>query len=181
MARQVLQQRANEEFTVDTNFQVGYLAPIGRFVQWKLETEQWDDYNELYHASHFLESVKREPGVWLETHLLCRDNAVVGVVLIVGGELRKIETKYRIDQEPQALLLKYFHIVEKGKGDGSYWLKTVIFPYYKARGYRTLYTSSSHESSFPFYERLGSEIAHYQQLSDNKCYERQGKCFVITL
>jgi hypothetical protein len=181
MAIHVLQQQANKEFIVDTNFQVSYLAPIGRFVQWKLESDQWDDYNELYHASHFLASIKREPRVWLETHLIRRDNAVLGVLFIMGGELQKVETKYQIDNEQQAIILKYFHIIEKGKGYGNQWLKAVIFPHYKARGYRKLYTSSSHESSFPFYARLGSEIAHYQQISDNKYYERQGRCFVVTL
>lgn len=181
MAIHVLQQCANEEFIVDTDFQVGYLAPISRFVQWKLEAEQWDDYNELYHASHFLESIKREPGVWLETHLLRRDHALLGVLFIMGGKLQQVETKYQIDQEPQALILKYFHIIEKGKGYGNQWLKTVIFPHYKARAYRKLYASSSHASSFPFYERLGSEIAQYHQRSDNNHYERQGKCFMITL
>jgi hypothetical protein len=117
----------------------------------------------------------------METHLLLRDNTILGVLLLLGGELTQVESKYRIENEHEAVLLKYFHISDKGKGYGNYWLKSVVFPHYKARGYSKLYTSSSHENSFPFYERLGSVIARYQQPSDNNCYERQGRCFAITL
>lgn len=178
---QVLHQRANEEFIVDQNFHFEYFAPIGSFVQWKLATQQWDDYNELYHATRVVEAIKREPRVWMETHLLRRDQQLIGVLFMLGGELTRVEQKYRIDNEQQALLLKYFHIIDKGKGYGHYWLNAVLFPYYKARGYSTLYTSSSHEPSFPFYQRLGSEIARYQQPSDNQCYTRQGRCFAMAL
>lgn len=178
---QVLHQRANEEFIVDQNFHYEYFAPIGSFVQWKVATQQWDDYNELYHATRVVEALKREPGVWMETHLLRRDQQLIGVLFILGGELTRVEQKYPIANEPQAVLLKYFHIIDKGKGYGHYWLTAVLFPYYKARGYSTLYASSSHAPSFPFYQRLGAEIARYQQPSDNECYTRQGRCFAMAL
>lgn len=169
----------NAKFAVDTAFDFRYLSPVGQYVQWKLDYNHWDDYNELYHASKLVEDLKKHTDVWFDTHCLFRDNIIIGVLLIVGGNLKKLETKY--DIKDQSLLLKYFHIVDKGNGYGSFWLKSVILPHYKQKGYQHIFVNSSHPDSFPFYNRLGSPIANYEQMSDNRLYKREGSCFRINL
>lgn len=178
---EVLHQRDNEKFTVDRTVNYKYLSPIGDFVQWKLENEHWDDYNELYHVTRLIEDIKKEQGIWIEIHSIIRNEDVMGVLLILGGEIKAFESKYEIEKENLSLLLKYFHVVDKGKGFGSYWLKSVVFPHYRERGYQQIYVNSSHQDSFPFYERLGSLITAYQQISDNRLYLREGNCFLIRL
>ncbi|MBC6611552.1 hypothetical protein H8B15_11490 [Hymenobacter sp. BT507] len=178
---QVLSHRNTEEFVVYKEFNYTYLTPINKYVQGKLEENRWDDYNELYHAIKLVETVQRAPDLWMETHCLIRQETILGVLLILGGEIDKIETKYPIPNKNNSLLLKYFHIIEKGKGYGSHWLNSVVLPYYKERNYKQIYINSSHVNSFPFYQRLGSQIIDYQQSSDNGLYQRQGKSFLITL
>jgi hypothetical protein len=178
---EILHESSNEKFVLDKAFDFAYLSPIGSFVQSKLINKQWDDYNELYHATRLVEGLKKYTKVWVETHSIIRNDDVVGVLLMVGGEIKRLEKKYDIENESQSLLLKYFHIIDKGKGYGSFWLRSVIFPHYRKRGYKRVYVNSSHKDSFPFYERLGSHIANYEQLSDNRLYQRKGSCFLIKL
>jgi hypothetical protein len=176
---EVLLERENEKFVFDTAFDIKYLSPVGHYVQWKLENNHWDDYNELFHVAKLVEDLKKHADVWFDTHCLFRNNRIIGVLLIVDGDLKKLETKYEI--KDKSLLLKYFHIVDKGNGYGSFWLKSVIIPHYKQKGYQQIYVNSSHPDSFPFYNRLGSLIANYEQMSDNHLYRRKGRCFLINL
>lgn len=92
-------------------------------------------------------------------------------MLIVGGNIAHLEAKYSIENEEKALLLKYFHIVEKGKGCGSFWLNSVILPYYKSKGYLNLYVNSSHPDSFPFYFRLGTKIVDYTKVRREEFFD----------
>jgi hypothetical protein len=108
---------------------------------------------------------------------LLREGLNIGVLIIVGGDLKKLETKYDIKDD--SLLLKYFHITEKGNGYGSFWLRSVVIPHYRERGFKHIYVNSSHKDSFPFYKRLGSLIATYEQMSDNNLHCREGSCFLI--
>src|SRR5665647_3323361 len=146
---EVLLERENEKFVFDTAFDIKYLSSVGHYVQWKLENNHWDDYNELFHVAKLVEDLKKHADVWFDTHCLFRDNRIIGVLLIVDGDLKKLETKYEI--KDKSLLLKYFHIVDKGNGYGSFWLKSVIIPHYKQKGYQQIYVNSSHPDSFPFY------------------------------
>ncbi len=178
---ELLFERGNEEFVFDKAFDIKYLLPIDHYIQWKLENNRWDDYNEFYHASQLTEELKKQVNVWFDTHCLFRDDTIIGVLLIVGGEIKKLENKYDIEKEDESLLLKYFHIVDKGHGYGSFWLKSVIIPHYKQKGFKYIYVNSSHKDSFPFYKRLGSSIANYEQMSDNHLYLREGSCFLINI
>jgi len=175
----VLFVRKNEKFVVDKSFDIKYLSPIGRYVQWKLENNCWDDYNELYHAAKLTQDLKKHADVWFDTHCLFRDDLLTGVLLIVGGDLEELEKKYNI--EDKSLLLKYFHIADKDQGYGSFWLKSVVIPYYREKGFKHIYVNSSHKDSFPFYMRLGFVIATYQQMSDNNLYCREGSCFLVNI
>jgi len=176
---EILFERDNEKYVLDTAFDIKYLSPVGHYVQWKLENNRWDDYNELYHATKLTFDYKKHNDIWFDTHCIQRDNQIIGVLLIVGGNLKELETRYTI--ENKSLLLKYFHITDKSKGYGSFWLKSVIIPNYRQKGYKHIYVNSSHKDSFPFYKRLGSIVATYQQMSDNELYCREGNCFIINM
>ncbi len=177
----LLAEKEDLRFLVDTNFDIKYLSPVQKYVQWKLENNKWDDYNELYQASKMIERLKTQENIWMETHLLLKNEAITGVLLIVGGEIKKLENKYSVEDQEHSLLLKYFHIVDKGKGLGSYWLKSVILPYYEGKGFRQIYLNSTHPDSFPFYKRLGSVISQYEQPSDNNLFKRLGNSFLINI
>lgn len=167
------------KFYIDTKFEIGYLSPVQSYVQWKLENNHWDDYNELYHATRLIETLKAHHDVWFHPHLLVKEDKIAGVLLIVGGKIGRLENNYQIEEEDHSLLLKYFHILEKGNGYGSLWLKSVLIPYYREKGYNQIYVNSSHKDSFPFYGRLGRKIAEYEQESDNQLNIREGCSFLI--
>ena len=177
----LLSEKEDIQFLVDPTFNINYLYPVQKFVEWKLENNCWDDYNELFHACQLVELLKKEESVWFETHLIVKNEVVIGSLIIVGGEIAKLENKYSIEDQEHSLLLKYFHIVEKGKGYGSQWLKSVIFPYYREKGYRQIFVNSSHKDSFPFYARLGNLIATYEQPSDNQIYTRRRNSYLIKI
>ncbi|GAA5024848.1 hypothetical protein GCM10011506_08740 [Marivirga lumbricoides] len=166
-------------FKLYSNFENRLFLPIGKYVNWKL-VNNWDDYNELYHAIKYIESLNKIDEVWYEIHTIEEKEEIKGVVTIVGGNLNKLGIKSFINEE-DTLLLKYFHIVEKGKGYGSYWLKSIIIPYYSERGYNKIQVSSSHPKSFDFYRKIGTEIENYTKKSDNKLYERKCKSFLISI
>ena len=63
-----------------------------------------------------IEDLKKDPEVWVDTHTLLRNNAVLGVLLIVVYKITRWEHKYEIVKEESTLLLKYLHIMYKGKG-----------------------------------------------------------------
>ncbi|MDR7131634.1 hypothetical protein J2X69_003998 [Algoriphagus sp. 4150] len=177
----VLKKTDKLTFSFSKSFDIKFLAPISSYVDWKLSNGYWDDYNELFHVAKLVDSLLNNPELWFDTHTIIKNNIVVGVLLIVGGKISKMENKYEIIDEKHSLLLKYFHVVEKGKGIGSHWIKNVIIPYYKNQGYNQIYVNSSHPKSFSFYRNFGKLIATYEQNSDNKLFKRTGECFKIEL
>ena len=173
-----LGRRDEATFFIHTTFQDHFLLPVEHYVNWKLKHD-WDDYNELYHCQQFISEVSLIDDVWVETHTIEKKGDIVGVLLIVGGELQKLSIPGKVDST--TILLKYFHIIDKGNGYGTYWIKHILIPYYYKRGIKTILVSSSHPMSFPFYERLGEEISSFVKKSDNGRFERQCKSFRITL
>ncbi|KEO71801.1 hypothetical protein [Anditalea andensis] len=176
-----LQETETLTFTISKLFNHKLLTPISSYVNWKLDNEHWDDYNELYHVTKLILLLQKDPEVWFDTHNIVKNNTIVGVLLIVGGKVSKLENKYEIDNEEQSLLLKYFHLVEKGKGIGTHWIKNVIIPHYKNQGFNRIYVNSSHEKSFSFYQKFGKLVTTYEQISDNLIYKRNGECFKIDI
>ncbi|MEM7511021.1 MAG: hypothetical protein AAF388_08825 [Bacteroidota bacterium] len=174
----IIGTREDIQFVLHNTFEPKLYLPVGAYVNWKLENE-WDDYNELFHAIKYIESLKETEGVWYEIHNLEKNHEVRGVLTIVGGELDKLGIDHNLDTST-TLLLKYFHLMDKGKGYGSYWLTSVIIPHYAARGFQSIRVSSSHPKSFPFYEKLGTEINSFTKKSDNQLYERSCKTFLIS-
>lgn len=174
-----LGKKGDVTFFMHTSFKNSFLLPIGHYLNWKLKYD-WDDYNELYHCHQFIEEVQSKDGVWLESHTVEKADDIIGVLLIVGGELHRLSNSIDIDPTT-TVLLKYFHIIDKGNGYGTYWIKQIIIPYYRNKGLKTIFISSSHEKSFPFYERLGKEVSTFVKNSDNGRYVRKCKSFYISL
>lgn len=168
-------------FFIDPKFHYGYLKPISEFVTWKLESQNWDDYNELFHATSFFESIKSNKNIWVNTHLLYKNNMHIGSLFIIGGEISNTDKEIRQSNEKDSLLLKYFHIVDKNNGYGSLWLNQIIIPHYKTLNFKYIFVNSSHPKSFNFYKRIGTQIQTYQKASDNKIYNRIGNSFKINL
>jgi hypothetical protein len=76
---QILQETEQIKFAVDTAFNSSYLLPVGRYMLWKLENRVWDDYNELFHATAFVENFKTYPDIWLHTHLFLKEDTISGI------------------------------------------------------------------------------------------------------
>jgi hypothetical protein len=167
-------------FYLSKEFKPEFLEPIGKFVLWKIKN-QWDDYNELYHATAFFEKVKTNKELWIDSHLMMKNDELVGVAFIIGGNIQNIDYRIEIYEERKSLLFKYFHILEKGKGYGTKWLSKIIIPYYQNLGYQSIYVTSSHLKSFALYEKYGHCLDEYTMQSDNKLFERKGKMFEIGL
>ncbi|MEM9981248.1 MAG: hypothetical protein AAF734_02055 [Bacteroidota bacterium] len=176
----IIGTKENElNFVLYNYFDSRLFSPIGKYVNWKLEND-WDDYNELYHSMNYIENLKDIDGIWYEIHTIEKNMDIKGVLTIVGGDIEKLGIENSLDMN-NTILLKYFHIVEKGKGYGRSWLNSVIFPYYFEKGYNKVYVNSSHPKSFDFYKRIGTEIKDFTKKSDNKLYDRRCKSFLITI
>ncbi|HMQ89638.1 MAG TPA: hypothetical protein PKB07_18705 [Flavilitoribacter sp.] len=175
-----ISQKDNLRFQVIRGFQTGYLEPVAHFVCWKLKND-WDDYNELYHATKYFDGLLKNPNLWIDSHLIMHDDQIKGCLFLVGGAISGIEPKYPIEDEPTALSLKYFHILDKGRGLGRFWLNEVVMPYYAERGFKRIYVNSSHPQSFPFYLRFGEEICRYNKVSDIGGIPREGRSFLLKL
>ena len=167
-------------FCLSDEYKPQFLEPVGKYVLWKLKI-CWDDYNELFHAAAFFEKVNRDKTIHIDSHLMFKKSELSGVVFILSGNLRSIEQRMQIKDEQYALLLKYFHIVEKGRGYGMTWLNEVILPYYNSKSFTRIYLASSHPDSFRFYEKFGCAIGEYYSKSDNQLFVRQGKYFMLEL
>ena len=175
----ILLERNNERFTLNWEFEMKFLSPVGKYVQWKVENNEWDDYNELFHAANFIHNLQKDEQVWFDTHCIEKESSIIGVLLMVGGAIKNLESGLVTD-EKNTLLLKYFHIVNKGEGLGSFWLDMVIYPYYRAKGYKHIFVNSSHENSFRFYGKLGTLVRNYVRSSDNRLFEREGRSFLLS-
>lgn len=172
--------KGDQVFGISHSFQPHYLLPVAEFVLWKLKND-WDDYNELYHAARYFENIKSDESLQIDTHLIIVGKELKGVVFIISGKVRRLETKYAIEKEENALVLKYFHILDRGRGTGQFWLQEVIFPYYRNQGFERVYLNSSHPQSFNFYRKFGTHIGDYTQESDNGLFVRKGSSFEILL
>lgn len=167
-------------FCVDSNFDVKYLEPILHNLSLKLKNN-WDDYNELYHCCKLIESIRKNPNTWIDTHIIIKDERILGVTLIEGGQINLASyiALENFSFEENSVMLNYFHIIPEGRGNGERWLRDIIIPYYNRKGIINIYLKSSHEKSFSLYGRLGSQIGEYCVHSDNQIYLRKGKIFQI--
>ena len=70
-------QKDSLRFQVTRGFQNAYLEPVAHFVLWKLKND-WDDYNELYHATKYFDGLQKTPGLWIDSHLIRCDDQITG-------------------------------------------------------------------------------------------------------
>jgi len=77
---ELLATKNEAQFILHKSFQASYLAAVGQFVQWKLAND-WDDYNELFHATKLVQQIAQTEGVWLHTHSLVKGNKNIGVCI----------------------------------------------------------------------------------------------------
>ncbi len=165
-------------FNSYSEFEERFYYPIQFYVNWKQQND-WDDYNELTHSLSFIRQIIREKS-WYKIHTIEKENEIKGVMTLVSAENADSELFEHFDME-ETILLKYFHILEKGAGLGSHWLKSVIMPHYYEKGYKNIIVSSSHPKSFNFYRKMGEELKTFTKPSDNKKFQRTCKTFLIPL
>ncbi len=180
----LLAERGEFRFSVSDVFQSAFLCPVADNVRDKL-MHDWDDYNELYHCCSLIHELKERPGLNMDFHLMTRGAEHMGLAIVSHGSVdREMYASSGIhfsEAQESILLFNYFHISPEGRGNGEFWLKDVILPWYAARGYAAMYLKSSHTRVFSLYERLGAAIGIYTAKSDNGLFERPGRIFRIPL
>ena len=179
---QLLCKENELEFWVTDTFSGKMLTPIIKNVLDKAENA-WDDYDEVYHCCHLIESVKRDPKMTMDFHYISRGQSIVGVGLVTHGlidvPLFFPDTVQFSEPIERMLIFNYFHIAPEGRGNGERWLRDIILPYYYGKGFEALYVKSSHPKVFSLYERLGRQIGEYSGQSDNGLLMRPGRIFRI--
>ncbi len=180
----LLAERGEFQFSVSDLFQSAFLCPVADNVRDKL-MHGWDDYNELYHCCSLIHELDRNQGLKKDYHIMTRGGEHMGVSIVSRGKVdREMYASSGIhfsEAQESILLFNYFHISPEARGNGEFWLKDVILPWYAAKGYAAMYLKSSHARAFSLYERLGAAIGIYTSKSDNGIHERPGKIFRIPL
>ena len=165
-------------FKVSNEFKGEYLGPIIDNLKVKYR-DFYDDYDEVYHCNQLVHILKDDPNVNVDYHVMYKYDQCVGLAMVTTGNIdsSKYFDKPVFEQGANAIVLNYFHISPKARGNGNYWLRNVIIPHYQDK--EDLYLKSSHSKAFSLYQRLGEEIGSYQTLSDNGEFKRTGKIFKI--
>lgn len=166
------------DFVVSDVFKGEYLNALIDNLKVKYQNN-FDDYNEVYHCNELIHKLQKDPDIKVEYHLMYKDKQCLGIAVISSGKIDSIKF---FDQEffktnDNDIVLNYFHISPLGRGNGTYWLKEIILPYYQNKEY--MYLKSSHPQAFSLYQRLGQEIGSYTTVSDNGDFKRNGKIFRI--
>ena len=97
----------------------------------------------------------------------------VGLAMVTTGNIDSSKYFDKPVFEQNAIVLNYFHISPKARGNGNYWLRNVIIPHYQDK--EDLYLKSSHSKAFSLYQRF--RLGH--QTYDNGEFKRTGKIFKI--
>jgi hypothetical protein len=170
------------DFNVTSDYHSQFMIPILENTIVKAR-EDWDDYHEAFHFTKLVNETRQNKKVTVEYHSIMNKGTCVGIAMIRYGSSKAndVSLPSNIGIKENSIVLNYFHIAPEARGNGTYWLKEIILPYYKKQGFTYAYIKSSHSKVFSLYERLGLEIDEYYTYSDNYLYERKGKVFVITL
>ena len=182
--KQLLYENKGFNYSVTDTFESDMLVPITKNLLYKAEKE-WDDYNEVFHCCRFIETVCNTPEMKMDFHFIRSGQQTVGVGLATYGVIEMhafFPDSFMVDEPVEgALIFSYFHICAEARGTGEHWLKDIILPYYKEKGFASLYVKSSHPKVFSLYGRLGECVGQYSGKSDNELYLRSGKIFRIRL
>ena len=180
----ILFENKELKYFVADHFKSDMLVPITRNLLSKVENE-WDDYDEVYHCCQLIETVANSPEMKMDFHFIRNGQQTVGVGLVTYGVIDMhafFPESFTVDEPVEGMLIfNYFHISAEIRGTGEHWLRDIILPYYKEKGFASLYVKSSHPKVFSLYDRLGQCVGEYSSKSDNDLYVRQGKIFRIGL
>ena len=181
----VLYEKNGFEFCFSDSFEGKFLLSLLENMKEKILNEAWDDYNELHHCCKIIHDFSQQPGVVMDFHTLRKDNEQLGMVMMTHGAIdRNIYACSGLsisDPLDQVALLSYFHISPAGRGNGTFWLRDLIMPFYADQGYTAIYLKTSHPKAFPLYDRLGAVIGNYTVPSDNAVHMRVGRIYRIPL
>ena len=181
----VLYEKNGFEFCFSDSFEGKFLLSLLENMKEKILNEAWDDYNELHHCCKIIHDFSQQPGVVMDFHTLRKDNEQLGMVMMTHGAIdRNIYACSGLsisDPMDQVALLSYFHISPAGRGNGTFWLRDLIMPFYADQGYTAIYLKTSHPKAFPLYDRLGAVIGNYTFPSDNAVHMRVGRIYRIPL
>lgn len=181
----ILASHGDVHFCISQEFHGIYLSPLVDNMKDKLINSSWDDYNEVFHCCRLIHEFSRRPGLVMDFHTMGRGQEYLGLAIISHGNIDpKIYSGSGIHfSEPlkNIILFNYFHISPSGRGNGTFWLRDVIMPWYAKQHYAAMYMKSSHPRAFSLYQRLGAVIGEYSTRSDNGLFERQGRIFRVPL
>ncbi len=181
----VLYQKGDLEFCFSDRFEGKFLVSLLENMKEKLLNEEWDDYDEFHHCCKIIHDFSQNPRLVMDFHTLRRGDEQLGMVLMTHGAIdRDIYACSGLsisDPPDQVALLSYFHIVPSGRGNGTFWLRDLIMPFYADQGYTAVYLKTSHPRAFPLYDRLGAVIGNYTFPSDNGEHMRVGRIYRLPL
>ena len=181
----VLYRKNDLEFCFSDVFEGRFLLSILENMKAKILHQEWDDYDELHHCCKIIHDFSQQKGLTMDFHTLRRDGEQLGMVMMTHGAIDpRIYAGSGIaisDPTDQVALLSYFHISPAGRGNGTFWLRDLIMPFYADQGYTAIYLKTSHPRAFPLYDRLGAVIGNYTFPSDNGVYSRVGRIYRIPL
>ena len=181
----VLYRRGELEFCFSDRFEGKFLVSLLENMKEKLLLEEWDDYNEVHHCCKIIHDFSNTPGLVMDFHTLRRGEEQLGMVMMTHGaidpNIYACSGLSISDPVEQVALLSYFHIAPAGRGNGTFWLRDLIMPFYADQGYSAVYLKTSHPRAFPLYDRLGSVIGNYTFPSDNGEHMRVGRIYRLPL
>ena len=181
----VLYCKDDLEFCFSDTFEGKFLVSLLENMKEKLLTATWDDYNEVHHCCKIIHDFSRTPGLVMDFHTLRRGEEQLGMVMISHGaidpDIYACSGLSISDPLDQVALLSYFHIAPSGRGNGTFWLRDLIMPFYADQGYTAIYLKNSHPKAFPLYDRLGTVIGNYTFPSDNGEHMRVGRIYRLPL
>ncbi len=181
----VLYRKDDLEFCFSDAFEGKFLVSLLENMKEKLLNETWDDYNEVHHCCKIIHDFSNAPGLVMDFHTLRRGDEQLGMVMITHGAIdpRIYACSGLVISDPvdQVALLSYFHISPSGRGNGTFWLRDLIMPFYADQGYTAVYLKTSHPKAFPLYDRFGAVIGNYTFPSDNGEHMRVGRIYRLPL
>ena len=174
-------------FIRDDTFHTPYLLPINIYVNEKIRNN-WDDYNEFFHATSFLEKIQTQENADIDYHVMLETETqrICGII-ICSTNIQDIalhfETLTNDDTANLSVVvsLDYFHITEIARGRGQAWLTNTVIPYYKRKGFETMYVKTTHDNAGKLYAKFGTKVGSYTKMSDNGKFTRNGQVFKIEM
>lgn len=181
----VLYRKDDLEFCFSDTFEGKFLVSLLENMKEKFLTEAWDDYNEVHHCCKIIHDFSKTPGLVMDFHTLRRGEEQLGMAMMTHGsidpDIYACSGLSISDPPHQVVLLSYFHISPAGRGNGTFWLRDLIMPFYADQGYTAVYLKTSHPKAFPLYDRLGAVIGNYTFPSDNGEHMRVGRIYRLPL